>query len=170
MEGGGKWGNSSEGLAAGLYLRVKKWTRNSSEDKKKSLWNSYHFSFRLKPLKFLRIFLCFPKWTCLCIQMINALCFCHCCCRCCWPFILGFVLTFLWQKEFAIKDKKSDLYQFQDKCLAHFEKLPKINTSNDFKRWMMSFFFHSLSLWQKWILMQEEFLNRWLKGQFYNLD
>lgn len=31
----GKGGNSSEGLAAGLYLRVKKWTRNCSEDIKK---------------------------------------------------------------------------------------------------------------------------------------
>lgn len=42
----GKGGNSSEGLAAGLYLRVKKWTRNCSEDIKKSLWNSDHISVR----------------------------------------------------------------------------------------------------------------------------
>ena len=44
--GGGLRAGTSEGLAAALYLRVKEWTRNCSEEGKKSLWKSGHSHVR----------------------------------------------------------------------------------------------------------------------------
>ena len=53
----GKRGNSSEGWAAGLYLRVKKWTRNCSEDIKRNPFETQIISVsRVQLLKFQRIF------------------------------------------------------------------------------------------------------------------
>lgn len=91
----GKRANSSEGLAAGLYLRVKKWTRNCSEDIKKIPLKLRSYQCQgCSRWNFKRIFFSPPPQHCLhtvCIQLtINY----HKHLNCCINALLLFVLCF----------------------------------------------------------------------------